>query len=85
LKAPAPSPVIMARVRAAYLDSGLSYAEIGLRMGYKGREVARKKAFEFVNHTRCPTAAKLARYALAVGVEARVLLAHVRTPSAVAS
>lgn len=82
-KAPAPPHVIMARVREAYLDSGLSYTEIGLRMGYRDRVVAKAKAFQFVNLCRHPSAHKLSRFAFAVGTRVSFLMAHVRSPKPV--
>ena len=72
----------MARVREAYLDSGLTYTQIGQRMGYKKPVVAKVMAFQFVNHCRHPSAHKLAKFALAVGVPLQILMAHVRKQSA---
>ena len=77
------SAVVMARVRAAYLASSLSYAEIGARMGYKDRRLGKEKAYQFVNLVRQPSAVKLARFALAVGVPIATLLARPRSPEPV--
>lgn len=69
------SAEVMARVREAYLASDLTYLQIGLRMGYAHPDTARQMAFQFVNHTRRPQAATLARFARAVRVPVARLLA----------
>lgn len=53
-------------------DSGLTYQEIGERMGYP-KESARQSAWQFL-HGANPSAAKIRRFAKAMGVETSELL-----------
>jgi transcriptional regulator with XRE-family HTH domain len=67
-----PDPA-MEIVRKALADSGLSYEELGKRMGY-GKDTARKSAWQFVNHTNDPRLSMLRRFAEAVDVPLAALL-----------
>jgi transcriptional regulator with XRE-family HTH domain len=63
----------MDAVRIALERSGLSYEEVGARMGY-GEDTARKSAWQFVNRTNDPRLSMLRRFADAVDVPLAALL-----------
>lgn len=66
---------MMAAVRIAHDRSGLSFEQLGLKMGYT-RETARKSAWQFVHRTNDPRLSMLRRFAEAVGVPLAGLLEH---------
>lgn len=69
---------VMQRVREAYLNSSLTYREIGLRMGYgPDPHMAKVMAYQFVMHTRRPQATTLRRFAYAV----KIPVSHLLKPS----
>lgn len=53
-------------------ESGLSYRQVGERMGYDG-EFARQSVYRFI-HGRNPSAIMVKRFAEALGVEVKQLL-----------
>ena len=67
-----PDPV-MAAVRAAHERSGLSFEQLGLRMGYT-KDTARRSAWQFVNRTNDPRLSMLRRFGEAVGTPVSELL-----------
>jgi transcriptional regulator with XRE-family HTH domain len=67
-----PDPVMIA-VRDARERSGLSYAQLGLKMGYTS-DTARKSAWQFVAKTNDPRLSMLRRFAEAVDIPLSDLL-----------
>lgn len=65
---------VMPRARAAFERSELSLEELGRRMGYDGA-TARQAAWQFLNKTRDPRLSMLAKFARAVGVSLKDLVA----------
>lgn len=65
---------LMARVRALFLASGMTFEQLGRAMGYEG-EVARKSAWQFVDRTNDPRLSMLRRFAKAVGLTLEELVA----------
>ena len=63
---------VMLKVRAVVAKSGLTYMEIGLRMGYPPKS-ARQSAWQFLKSTN-PTINVLVRFAKAMGVSVEKLL-----------
>ena len=64
--------IVLERARKLVANSGLTYQQIGERMGYP-RESARQSVGQFLRGTN-PTVSMLIRFAEAMGVEARELL-----------
>ena len=64
---------VMVKVRALYEASGLSYHELGIKMGYP-EESARKSTFQFFKKTGDPRISVLRRFAQAMGVDVKELL-----------
>ena len=56
---------VMAQVRAAFAEAGMSLEELGQKMGYKGNQ--RQSAWQFLNKTADPRLAMLLRFSNAVG------------------
>jgi transcriptional regulator with XRE-family HTH domain len=63
---------IMAKAREAIAVSGLTYQQIGERMGHPPNS-ARQVVYQFLQSKR-PTLAMLERFAKAVGVDTKALL-----------
>ena len=64
---------IMKAVRDAREKSGLSYEQLGLKMGYTP-DTARKSAWQFVTKTNDPRLSMLRRFAEAVDIPLSELL-----------
>ena len=67
-----PDPVMKA-VRDARERSGLSFDQLGLKMGYAS-DTARKSAWQFVTRTNDPRLSMLRRFAEAVDIPLSELL-----------
>ena len=65
---------VMVRVRELFAASGLTYDELGEKMGYTG-SAARKSAWQFVSRTNDPRASMLRKFATAVSVSVAELFA----------
>ena len=52
----------MKRAKKLFEESGLSYSELGQRMGYSG-DAARKSAWQFLTETSDPRLSMLERFA----------------------
>ena len=65
---------VMGKVRAKFTESGKTYDELGLAMGYKA-DTARKSAWQFVARTTDPRLSMLLKFAEAMGIDAKELLA----------
>ena len=66
---------VMLRVRELFAESGLTFDELGEKMGYSG-PTARKSAWQFVSRTNDPRASMLRKFAQAVSVSVAELFAE---------
>lgn len=63
---------VMEKARAAFAASGLSYGELGYRMGFR-EDHARAAAWQFLKRSN-PTINSVRRFARAVGIDLRDLV-----------
>jgi len=63
----------MENVRARFKESGLSFHDLGMKMGYQP-ESARKSAWQFIEKTSDPRVSMLRRFADAMGISVKSLL-----------
>jgi transcriptional regulator with XRE-family HTH domain len=68
-----PPNAVMARVRARFEKSELTYTELGQRMGYPP-DTARQSAWQFISKTKDPHISVLYRFASAMGISVKDLL-----------
>jgi transcriptional regulator with XRE-family HTH domain len=64
---------VMDRVRALFTESGLTFEELGQKMGYSGPH-ARKSAWQFLQGTKDPRLSMLRKFAQAMGVTLKELV-----------
>jgi hypothetical protein len=64
---------VMGKVRAVFAQSGKTYDQLGLAMGYKA-DTARKSAWQFVARTTDPRLSMLLKFAEAIKIDPKELL-----------
>lgn len=57
---------VMAKCRERFKDSGLTYEDLGIRMGY-AKKSAKKSAWQFLKYTDDPRLSMLTKFADALG------------------
>ncbi len=71
----APPDPLMLRVRGLFKASGMTFEQLGQKMGYSG-DTARKSAWQFVDRTNDPRLSMLRRFAKAIGMTLEELVAE---------